>query len=57
MRRERAVAALGAALRRARAAATGERARRAWAELRRHPDAVLAVALAAGVLAMVLHWG
>jgi hypothetical protein len=32
------------------------RAREAIAALRRRPDAVLAVLLGVGVLAMVLHW-
>jgi hypothetical protein len=32
------------------------RLRAALAALRRRPDAVLAVVLAVGVLAMVLHW-
>lgn len=34
-----------------------ERARAALAALRRRPDALVALALGAGVLAMVLHWG
>jgi hypothetical protein len=33
-----------------------ERARRAWAEVRRHRDALVVLAFAAGVLAMILHW-
>jgi hypothetical protein len=32
------------------------RLRRALAALRRRPDAVLAAVLAAGVVAMILHW-
>jgi hypothetical protein len=50
--RRKVVAALGAlATPTARA-----RALRAWGEIRRRPDAVLALVLGAGVLAMVLHW-
>lgn len=45
-----------AALRALVAPAARERARRAWGEVRRRPDAVLALALGAGVLTMILHW-
>jgi hypothetical protein len=48
--------ALAAALRRATGPGAREKARRAWAEVRRRPDAVAAAAFLAGVLAMILHW-
>ncbi len=54
--------ASGDALRRAnivaalRALGAREKARRALAALRRRPDAVVAVVLVGGVLAMILHW-
>jgi hypothetical protein len=47
---------IAAALRRAAAWPTRERARRAWSWCRARPEAVLAFALWAGVLTMVLHW-
>lgn len=50
--RARVAAALGAAA----AHPLAARARAAVAVLRRRPDAVMAVVLFAGVLAMVLHW-
>jgi hypothetical protein len=52
LRRARIVAALRALPERPAAV----RAREAIAALRRRPDAVLAVLLGVGVLAMVLHW-
>ena len=52
MRRDRLLAALRAAA----GPAARARARRAWAEVRRRPDAVVALALFAGVVAMILHW-
>lgn len=51
-RRARIVAALRALPGRPEAA----RVRRALAALRRRPDAVVAVLLGAGVVAMILHW-
>jgi hypothetical protein len=67
MRRDDARAALhtaGRAVReRARAtlhAVTGpaarDRARRAWAALRRRPDVILVAGVVVGVLVMILHW-
>lgn len=67
MRRDEIVAALRAAGRAARERAkatlhfaTGpvarDRARRAWATLRRRPDVILVAGLVLGVLVMILHW-
>jgi hypothetical protein len=67
MRRDDLLAALRAAGRavrdRARAtlrAVTGpaahDRARRAWATLRRRPDVILLAGVVVGVLVMILHW-
>lgn len=67
MRRDDILAALRAAGRsvreRGRAtlhAVTGpaahDRARRAWATLRRRPDVILVAGLVVGVLVMILHW-
>jgi hypothetical protein len=67
MRRDQALAALGTAGRavreRARAAlravtgpAAHDRARRAWAALRRRPDVILVAGLVVGVVVMILHW-
>ncbi len=52
LRRARTVAALRALA----GPATRERARRAWANVRRHPDVVVVLALGVGVVAMILHW-
>jgi hypothetical protein len=47
---------IAAALRALASPAARDRAARLWGELRSRPDAILAVVLGAGVLAMVLHW-
>jgi hypothetical protein len=54
MRRDELLAALRAVAARP---AVRARARLAWGEIRRRPDAVVALALFAGVVAMILHWG
>ena len=62
MRRDELVAALrrakiAAVLRGLEASGARDRARRVWSALRRRPDAIVALVLGAGVLAMILHWG
>ncbi len=52
MRRDGMVAALCAFA----GPAACERARWAWAEVRRRREALVVLALGAGVLAMILHW-
>ncbi len=48
--------ALPAALRALAGPAARERARAAWAAIRRRPDALLAAGVVLGVVVMLLHW-
>jgi hypothetical protein len=57
MRRDGMRERLAAARRALSSPGVAGRALRAWAEIRRRPDAIVAFVLGAGVLAMVLHWG
>jgi hypothetical protein len=57
MRRDGTTGRIAAALRALAGPGARARAARAWGEVRRRPDAVLAVLLGAGVLVMVIHWG